>query len=184
MLLPTHAIYYRYNSLYYYLHILFTTNAIQVHRFTAPPLLFFVQISGGVSNLSFGFRGLDVIREAMHSVFLYHAIQAGMDMGIVNPAMLQVSVPFKYWGFSINTACCITLAVFAAALPLVSLTIRAHLYSHTHTRTHTHAWLFSYNRDTYTRAYLPSTSTCATGVRRDPQGPARARRRRGAVPSP
>ena len=48
------------------------------------------KISGGVSNLSFGFRGLDVIREAMHSVFLYHAIAAGMDMGIVNPAMLQV----------------------------------------------------------------------------------------------
>jgi 5-methyltetrahydrofolate--homocysteine methyltransferase len=48
------------------------------------------KISGGVSNLSFGFRGLEVIREAMHSVFLYHAIQAGMDMGIVNPAQLQV----------------------------------------------------------------------------------------------
>lgn len=40
---------------------------------------------------SFGFRGVDVIREAMHSVFLYHAIGAGMDMGIVNPAQLQVS---------------------------------------------------------------------------------------------
>ena len=45
-----------------------------------------------MSNLSFGFRGLDVIREAMHSVFLYHAIAAGMDMGIVNPSMLQVSM--------------------------------------------------------------------------------------------
>jgi cobalamin-dependent methionine synthase I len=44
----------------------------------------------GVSNLSFGFRGLDMLREAMHSVFLYHAIKAGMDMGIVNPGMLQV----------------------------------------------------------------------------------------------
>lgn len=41
-------------------------------------------ISGGLSNLSFGFRGLDNLREAMHSVFLYHAIQNGMDMGIVN----------------------------------------------------------------------------------------------------
>lgn len=41
-------------------------------------------ISGGLSNLSFGFRGLNDLREAMHSVFLYHAIQAGMDMGIVN----------------------------------------------------------------------------------------------------
>jgi 5-methyltetrahydrofolate--homocysteine methyltransferase len=48
------------------------------------------KISGGVSNLSFGFRGVDVIREAMHSVFLYHAIAAGMDMGIVNAGMLQV----------------------------------------------------------------------------------------------
>jgi 5-methyltetrahydrofolate--homocysteine methyltransferase len=48
------------------------------------------KVSGGVSNLSFGFRGVNVIREAMHSVFLYHAIQAGMDMGIVNAGMLQV----------------------------------------------------------------------------------------------
>lgn len=48
------------------------------------------RVSGGVSNLSFSFRGNDTIREAMHSAFLYHAIQAGMDMGIVNPKMLQV----------------------------------------------------------------------------------------------
>lgn len=48
------------------------------------------KVSGGVSNLSFGFRGVNVIREAMHSVFLYHAINAGMDMGIVNAGMLQV----------------------------------------------------------------------------------------------
>ena len=46
--------------------------------------------SGGVSNLSFSFRGNNPVREAMHSVFLYHAIQAGLDMAIVNPAMLQV----------------------------------------------------------------------------------------------
>ena len=46
--------------------------------------------SGGVSNLSFSFRGNNVVREAMHSVFLYHAIQAGLDMAIVNPSMLQV----------------------------------------------------------------------------------------------
>ena len=46
--------------------------------------------SGGVSNLSFSFRGNNVVREAMHSVFLYHAIKAGMDMAIVNAAMLQV----------------------------------------------------------------------------------------------
>lgn len=44
------------------------------------------KVSGGVSNLSFSFRGNDSIRETMHSVFLYHAIQAGMDMGIVNPS--------------------------------------------------------------------------------------------------
>ena len=46
--------------------------------------------SGGVSNVSFSFRGNDRVREAMHSVFLYHAIQAGMNMGIVNPALLEV----------------------------------------------------------------------------------------------
>lgn len=49
-----------------------------------------VHISGGVSNLSFSFRGNDTVREAMHSVFLYHAIQAGMDMGIVNAGQLVV----------------------------------------------------------------------------------------------
>lgn len=48
------------------------------------------KISGGVSNLSFSFRGNNTVREAMHSVFLYHAIQAGLDMGIVNPSMLQI----------------------------------------------------------------------------------------------
>ena len=47
-------------------------------------------VSGGVSNVSFSFRGNDKVREAMHSAFLYHAIQAGMDMGIVNPTMLEV----------------------------------------------------------------------------------------------
>uniref|UniRef100_A0AB33J6A7 Methionine synthase n=1 Tax=Prevotella sp. GTC17259 TaxID=3236795 RepID=A0AB33J6A7_9BACT len=46
--------------------------------------------SGGVSNLSFAFRGNNVVREAMHSAFLYHAIAAGLDMGIVNPGMLQI----------------------------------------------------------------------------------------------
>ncbi len=46
--------------------------------------------SGGVSNLSFAFRGNNRVREAMHSVFLYHAIKAGLDMAIVNPSMLQV----------------------------------------------------------------------------------------------
>ena len=49
-----------------------------------------VSVSGGVSNVSFSFRGNDNVREAMHSVFLYHAIKARMNMGIVNPAMLEV----------------------------------------------------------------------------------------------
>ena len=48
------------------------------------------RVSGGVSNLSFSFRGNDPVREAMHAVFLYHAIRAGMDMGIVNPGLLKV----------------------------------------------------------------------------------------------
>ena len=47
-------------------------------------------VSGGVSNVSFSFRGNNPVREAMHAVFLYHARQAGMDMGIVNPAMLEI----------------------------------------------------------------------------------------------
>ncbi len=50
----------------------------------------FAKISGGVSNISFSFRGNNVVREAMHSVFLYHACNAGMDMGIVNAGMLEV----------------------------------------------------------------------------------------------
>lgn len=50
----------------------------------------YASVSGGVSNVSFSFRGNDTVREAMHSVFLYHAIQAGMNIGIVNPAMLEV----------------------------------------------------------------------------------------------
>ncbi|MGB5322196.1 dihydropteroate synthase, partial [Lutimonas sp.] len=49
-----------------------------------------VSVSGGVSNVSFSFRGNNAVREAMHSVFLYHAIQAGMNIGIVNPTMLEV----------------------------------------------------------------------------------------------
>jgi len=47
-------------------------------------------VSGGVSNVSFSFRGNDKVREAMHSAFLYHAIQKGMNMGIVNPSMLEI----------------------------------------------------------------------------------------------
>src|ERR687886_2551202 len=48
------------------------------------------KVSGGVSNVSFSFRGNDTVREALHSVFLFHAIKAGMDMGIVNAGQLQV----------------------------------------------------------------------------------------------
>ncbi|WP_166268266.1 methionine synthase [Marinobacter caseinilyticus] len=50
----------------------------------------YASISGGVSNVSFSFRGNDVVREAIHSVFLYHAIKAGMNMGIVNPGQLVI----------------------------------------------------------------------------------------------
>jgi len=48
------------------------------------------KVSGGISNVSFSFRGNNAVREAMHSAFLFHAIQAGLDMGIVNPGMLEV----------------------------------------------------------------------------------------------
>ncbi|MGB0523339.1 MAG: methionine synthase [Flammeovirgaceae bacterium] len=48
------------------------------------------KVSGGVSNISFSFRGNNVVREAMHSAFLYHAIQAGLDMGIVNAGMIEI----------------------------------------------------------------------------------------------
>ena len=50
----------------------------------------YAKTSGGLSNLSFAFRGNNTVREAMHSVFLYHAIQAGLDMAIMNPSMIQV----------------------------------------------------------------------------------------------
>ncbi len=50
----------------------------------------FARVSGGISNVSFSFRGNNLIREAIHSVFLFHAINAGLDMGIVNPGMLQI----------------------------------------------------------------------------------------------
>ena len=50
----------------------------------------YAKVSGGISNVSFSFRGNNTIREAFHSVFLYHAIAAGLDMGIVNPGMLQI----------------------------------------------------------------------------------------------
>src|SRR5690606_18662359 len=50
----------------------------------------YASVSGGVSNLSFSFRGNNAVREAIHSAFLYHAIKAGLDMGIVNAGMIEV----------------------------------------------------------------------------------------------
>ncbi|HJU42884.1 MAG TPA: methionine synthase [Vicinamibacterales bacterium] len=64
----------------------FFIEATRIIKATCPG----VKISGGVSNLSFSFRGNDVVREAIHSAFLYHAIKAGMDMGIVNAGQLVV----------------------------------------------------------------------------------------------
>ncbi len=54
-----------------------------------------VKVSGGVSNISFSFRGNNAVREAMHSAFLYHAIAAGMDMGIVNAGMMEIYAEIK-----------------------------------------------------------------------------------------
>src|SRR5512142_955206 len=67
----------------YALDFIRTTRWIKEH-------LAYARVSGGISNVSFSFRGNNVVREAMHSAFLYHAIRAGMDMGIVNPGMLEV----------------------------------------------------------------------------------------------
>ena len=64
----------------------FFIEATRIIKATCPG----VKISGGVSNLSFSFRGNDVVREAIHSAFLFHAIKAGMDMGIVNAGQLVV----------------------------------------------------------------------------------------------
>jgi 5-methyltetrahydrofolate--homocysteine methyltransferase len=60
--------------------------AVRQIKLTCPGCL----VSGGISNLSFSFRGNNMIREALHSVFLYHAIKAGLDMGIVNAGMLEI----------------------------------------------------------------------------------------------
>ncbi len=67
-------------------YAIYFLEAVRQIKATCPGAL----ISGGVSNLSFSFRGNEVVREAMHSAFLYHAIQAGMDMGIVNAGQLVV----------------------------------------------------------------------------------------------
>ncbi|MDR0511322.1 MAG: methionine synthase [Rikenellaceae bacterium] len=70
-------------------HDRYAVNFIEAIRYIKKNLPH-AKVSGGVSNLSFAFRGNNAVREAMHSAFLYHAIAAGMDMGIVNPALLQV----------------------------------------------------------------------------------------------
>ena len=68
------------------------TNALDFFRATGwiKENLPHARVSGGISNVSFSFRGNDLVREAMHTVFLYHAISAGLDMGIVNAGMIQV----------------------------------------------------------------------------------------------
>ncbi len=70
-------------------HNNYAVNFIKATRWIKENLPY-AKVSGGVSNLSFSFRGNNTIREAMHSVFLYHAIEVGMDMGIVNPGMIQI----------------------------------------------------------------------------------------------
>jgi len=70
-------------------HNLYAINFIEATRWIKKNLPY-SKVSGGVSNISFSFRGNDIIREAIHSAFLYHAIEAGMDMGIVNAGQLAV----------------------------------------------------------------------------------------------
>jgi len=70
-------------------HNNYAVNFIEAARIIKATLPF-CKISGGVSNISFSFRGNSIVREAMHSVFLFHAIKAGMDMGIVNAGQLEV----------------------------------------------------------------------------------------------
>jgi 5-methyltetrahydrofolate--homocysteine methyltransferase len=69
-------------------HDLYAANFIQAARIIRERCPG-AHVSGGVSNLSFSFRGNNTVREAMHSAFLYHAIRAGMDMGIVNAGQLD-----------------------------------------------------------------------------------------------
>ena len=70
-------------------HNNYAVNYIEATRWIKQNLPY-TKVSGGISNLSFSFRGNDRVREVMHSVFLYHAIKAGMDMGIVNAGQLEV----------------------------------------------------------------------------------------------
>ncbi len=70
-------------------HNNYAVNFIEATRWIKQHLPY-AKVSGGVSNISFSFRGNNVVRDAMHSAFLYHAIQAGLDMGIVNAGMLEV----------------------------------------------------------------------------------------------
>ena len=74
-------------------HNSYAVNFIEATRWIKENLPL-AKVSGGVSNISFSFRGNNPVREAMHSAFLYHAIKAGMDMGIVNPGMLGCTKKF------------------------------------------------------------------------------------------
>jgi 5-methyltetrahydrofolate--homocysteine methyltransferase len=65
-----------------------------------------VKVSGGISNISFSFRGNNVVREAMHTAFLYHAIKAGLDMGIVNAGQLGVYEEIPKDLLSASRTCC------------------------------------------------------------------------------
>ena len=71
-------------------HRNYSVDFIQKPRNGSARHLPYAKVSGGVSNVSFSFRGMDQVREAIHSVFLYHAVQAGMSMGIVNAGQLTV----------------------------------------------------------------------------------------------
>jgi 5-methyltetrahydrofolate--homocysteine methyltransferase len=79
-------------------------------------------VSGGVSNLSFSFRGNATVREAMHAAFLYHARAAGMDMGIVNPGMLEVyeAIPPERLEPALPAACSIALISVTVSIRLAS----------------------------------------------------------------
>src|SRR5436305_5453 len=70
-------------------HNNYAVNFIEATRWIKQNLPY-AKVSGGISNISFSFRGNNLVREAMHSAYLYHAIKAGLDMGIVNAGMLEV----------------------------------------------------------------------------------------------
>ena len=86
-------------------HNSYAVNFIEATRWIKANLPL-AKVSGGVSNISFSFRGNNPVREAMHSAFLYHAIKAGMDMGIVNPGMLASMRRFPPTCSNWSRTCC------------------------------------------------------------------------------